>query len=509
MSNNVLPEPPQPEAAPAQFAALDLGSNSFHLITARVIDQHLQPLLRFKQRVHLANGLGEDGELSDEAMQRGLDALRLCAQRLAGFQPEQVRVVATHALREASNRAEFIARAAEFLPFAIETISGREEARLIYQGVAQTTPTHEQRLVIDIGGGSTEMISGHRFVTDFLTSRSMGSVSFTDRFFDSGEITAKAFEKACIAARGELKPVIAELKKFDFDAVYATSGTAKALAHWVSQRDDQPDDRISLKQLYKCRDELLALGKIDRISISGMDPEREVIITAGTAIMLSIMEALGIETLQIHDAALREGVLYELAGSVIDRHNVRQRTVDGLAARYCIDPDQARRIERAAKQQFDKVAGPWELSQEWCRRMLWAARLHEVGLQISSSSMHHHSAYILANADMPGFGKEEQLLLATLVRCCRKKIRPDVIPEFSLYSQQEVYRLIVVLRLAVLDNIDRQDSAPSFFISSSSGDQLEVTLTAAGRMDPVLLDQLNGEVKQYAKLGITLKVHNA
>lgn len=508
MSEDVLPEPPQPESAQAPFAALDLGSNSFHLITARVIDQHLQPLLRFKQRVHLASGLNEENELSDEAMQRGLDALRLCAQRLAGFQPEQVRVVATHTLREASNRATFLARAAEFLPFAIETISGREEARLIYQGVAQTTPTNEQRLVIDIGGGSTEMISGHQFVTDFLTSRSMGSVSFTERFFSNGEITAKAFEKACVAARSELKPVIADLKKFSFDAVYATSGTAKALALWASQRDDQPADRITLKQLYRCRDELLALGKVDKIAISGMDPEREAIITAGTAIMLSIMEALGLDALNTHDAALREGVLYELAGSVIDHQDVRQRTVDGLAARYSVDPDQARRVERAAQQQFDKVVAPWKLSKHWCRRLLWAARLHEVGLQINSSSMHHHSAYILANADMPGFGKEEQLLLATLVRCCRKKIKPDLLPAFSLYSQKDVQRLIVVLRLAVLDNIDRQDSAPSFHISADSGDQLDVTLTDVGRMDPVLLDQLTGEVKQYAKLGITLKLHN-
>lgn len=503
-----LPAPPRPSEAPAQFAALDLGSNSFHLVTARVIDQHLQILSKFKQRVHLAAGLSDDGVLDDEAIQRGIDALRLCAQRLEGFRADQVSIVATHTLREAHNRSEFLARAAEFLPFDIVTISGREEARLIYQGVAQTTPTERRRLVVDIGGGSTEIIAGHAFTVDFLTSRRMGSVSFIEHYFSSGKITENAFDKAALAARSELEPVVQKLRSFEFDDIYATSGTAKALAHWVSQRDDTREDLITRKQLEKCRKELLNLGRIDKISIAGMDPEREQLITAGVVIMLTIMERLGIDELYTHEAALREGVLYELAGSVIDDQDVRQRTVDGLALRYQVDPAQASRVEQAAGQLFDKVAEPWGLDKRWRRRLLWACRLYETGLQINWSGMHHHSFYILANADMPGFGKEEQQLLATLVRCSRKKIKPEVIPDFSLYKARDVKRVIILLRLAVLENIDRQDSEPSYFLHALDDDHVEVALTTAGRLDPVLVDSLSGEVKQYGKLGIELSLAN-
>lgn len=492
--------------APAQFAALDLGSNSFHLITARVIDQQLQPLLRFKQRVHLATGLDEDNYLDDESMQRGLDALRLCAQRLEGFSPDKVHIVATHTLREAKNRDEFIARAAEFLPYPIETISGREEARLIYKGVAQTTPTDAQRLVIDIGGGSTELISGHAFTVDFLTSRLMGCVSFTERFFGDGEITAKRFDRACLAARKELEPVVQQLTHHTYDVVYATSGTAKAIAHWVRQQEGAEEGIITKAQLQKCREALIDIGRVNKISISGMDPEREVILTAGVAILWAIMDRLKIKQLFIHDAALREGVLYELASRVMDHQDVRQRTVDGMAARYQVDVNQSRRVEETALRFFKDAAEAFSLDEGWLNRLLWAARLHEIGLQINSSSLQQHSAYILANADMPGFGREEQALLATLVRSYRKKIKLDVIPDFSLYKTHDIYRLIALLRLAVLNNSDRQDSEPRFFVHAKDEDTLAVDLTVEGRMDPVLLDDLRSEVKQFAKLGLCLEI---
>ncbi|CUS49298.1 MAG: exopolyphosphatase [Idiomarinaceae bacterium HL-53] len=494
-----------PDEKTPQFAALDLGSNSFHLLTARVSHQSLQPLQKFKQKVELARGLKKNGKLSEQAIQRGLDALALCSQRLEGFAGDEVRVVATHTLREAINSEIFLARAATVFPFPIQIISGHEEARLIYQGVAQTTAANGQRLVIDIGGGSTEIISGHAFEPDLVASRSMGCVSFSERFFKDGRITEKRFDKAIVAARRELEPVARTLRKYLHDEVFGTSGTIKAIAQWVQQRDSSPADLIQRVQLDACRQELILAKDIQNFQAVGVDPDRVPVLPGGLAILIAIFDELGVKNLLAHDAALREGVLYELAERVLHKKDVRQRTIEGLASRYLVDKEQAHRVQQTSLDLYQQVAKAWQIhSKEYQLFLAWAALLHEVGLSVNSSGLQKHSGYILRHADMPGFNKEEQAFVATLAAQHRKKIRVEQIPELHLYEQQTLYRSIALLRLAVLFNTDRQPSQ-LLLKTNAQKDTLLLTLTPQGRQNPMLCLDLDNEIKQQAKLGVALR----
>ncbi len=487
-----------------QFAALDLGSNSFHLLIARVDNHSLQPLLRLKQRVRMGAGFKHQ-QLSNKAMQRGLEALAVCAQKLQGFSPEQVRVVATHTFREALNSDIFLAKAASVLAFPIEIISGHEEARLIYTGVAQTTVSEGKRLVIDIGGGSTEFAGGKGFNATKLVSVSMGCISYTEDFFGDGKITRKRFDKALIATRRTLEPVASELRKFAKDQVIGTSGTIRAIAQWAGSKVGQTSHVISREALHSCADELLSHSQLEGMQLAGVDGERVSVIAGGLAILLGLMEELDIDRLEPHDAALREGVLYELAEQVLHHDDVRQRTIESLALRYSIDREQATRVQQTALDLLEQVAKEWRLQdRQWRQLLSWAALLHEVGLQINFSARQRHAGYILQHSDMPGFNKEQQALLAALVRHYRKKVELIDIPELQLYHQHDVLRLLALLRLAVIFNTDRQTSQ-LLFKTFASKDVLLLTLTPQGRANPTLIADLAAETKQLIKLGITLR----
>ncbi|MFU8785580.1 exopolyphosphatase [Aliidiomarina sp.] len=491
----------------AQFAALDLGSNSFHLVTARIIDGHLQPLLRFKQRVMLANGLSKSRKLNEEAMQRGLDALRLCADRLQGFNPEQVYVVATHTLRQAKNADVFLARAAEFLPFPINIISGHEEARLIYRGVAHTSSFTGKRIVVDIGGGSTEIVAGTEFEAELVNSNSMGCVSFTERFFRNGKLSTKRFTRAKVAARNELESAANSYRRFEAEHYLGTSGTIKAICQWVQQREEPSCELFNREQLERCAEELLQHKHISEFNALGMDDDRKLVLAAGLAILIAVCEELDIKEFATHDSALREGVLYELANRVMRNEDVRQRTVDAMVARYRIDSTQAERVADTANEMLRATKKAWRLdSEDWLRRLSWAAWLHEVGLHINSSGIQNHSGYIVANADMPGFSKEEQALVAALVGNFRKKIRLDRIAQLQLFEQRDLHRLIALLRLAVIFNTDRQPSQLLGKVNVKN-DMLMLTLNEQGYSNPMLIADLTAEVRQQLKLGITLRFH--
>lgn len=488
------------------FAALDIGSNSFHLVTARVVDRHLQPLLHFKQKVQLASGLSKKKKLHKDAIQRGLDALTLCAQRLEGFLPQHVHVVATHTLREASNAEIFLARAAELFPFTINIISGHEEARLIYKGVAQTSPDHGRRLVFDIGGGSTEVITGHEFEPELLSSRSMGSVTFTERYFTAGKLSPKRFNKALVAARLELEPIATGVRKFEADKVIGTSGMIKAISKWAQLRDESTPGQITLEQAYRCKEQLLQCAHIDNFDAPEIEPERKTILPAGLAILIALMEEFDITLLEVHDAALREGVLYELTERVIGLQDVRQRTVDAMAVRYRVDSEHADTVANTAVFMLKQVAKRWGLdSEEWILRLSWAAKLHEVGLHINSSGIQNHSGYIIGHADMPGFSEEEQLLLATLVRYFRKRVKPERFSTFQRFESHDIHRMLALLRLAVLFNTDRQPSQLLQQVQVKS-DLLLLYLTPEGWANPMLLSELDAETKQQQKLGIQLRL---
>jgi len=433
------------------LAALDLGSNSFHLVIARIVEGDLQILARYKERVRLAAGLNSELELSAEAMQRGLENLQRCNERLQDIPKANVRVVATHTLRACKNRNTFLKQAKKVLAHPIEIISGHEEARLIFQAVAHTEHLPGRTLVIDIGGGSTELVIGSGFEVEQLTSRSMGCVSYTQQFFTKG-VTEKAFKQAVLAAHQALEPIAQIFRRQGWDQVLATSGTAAALSSIASQFSGQPT--ITLQALQQAKAELVAVGDPTQCQLQGINETRLPVLAGGIAIMQAVMESLSIGRLRYSEAALREGVLYEM-DDTMRHHDIRLRTRRSLQARYRVDREQATRVKQSAAELWQQVYREWKLPESSLELLLHAAALHEVGLNINAYSVHKHGSYILQHVDMPGIHADEQQLIALLVRFYRKKLLLEEIAEPGRYSAKQTVRLIRILRLAVLLNISR------------------------------------------------------
>jgi len=447
-----------PTPRPQEFAAVDLGSNSFHMVIARVVDGAMQIIGRLKQRVHLADGLGPDGRLNEEAMERGLSCLALFAERLQGFNPDNVCIVGTHSLREATNADEFLQRAAQVIPYPIEIISGNEEARLIFMGVEHTQPERGRKLVIDIGGGSTELVIGEDFEPLLVESRRMGCVSFARQFFPGGNITETSFKRARMTAVQKLENLAWQFRLKGWKVALGASGTIKT-AHEILIEMGEKDGMITLERLEMLQREVLKFKNVSALSLPGLSEERKTVFISGLAILCGVFDALAIRELRLSDGALREGVLYEMEGRF--RHqDVRIRTAQSLAGQYHIDSDQAKRVLETVEnlhQQWE-VQNPKLANLQLTALLKWAAMLHEVGLSINHSGLHRHSAYILQNSNLPGFTQEQQLLMATMVRYHRRVVRLDDFPRFALFRKKYFLPLIQILRLAVLLNNQRQST---------------------------------------------------
>jgi len=442
----------------SKIAALDIGSNSFHLVVARVVAGSVQILHRVKQKVRLAEGLNNDYYLDDEAQQRGLDALNVVAESLQDFPPENVRIVATYTLRKAQNAPAFIRAARNILPYPIEVIGGAEEARLIYLGVAHTNHDDGQRLVVDIGGGSTEFIIGQGFEPKMLRSLQMGCVSYTKKYFKHDELKNKYFERAITAAQQELEMIDKAYLRAGWKSCIGTSGTIRNIIQ-IAQNDSVKDTegRVSLSQLTHLVKVCCDVGSLDKLQISQMSEDRKPVFAAGLAILIAIFKSLDIDSMVFSPAALREGVLYEMEEQ-LTHPDIRQRSAESVATRYDVDIEQARRVHSVTMDIYQNCKDDWKIANKELKSMLgWSALLHEVGLQINTHGTQRHSAYILHNIDLPGFNQEQQNLMATLVRYYRKKIRLNDIPEFTQHSGERVHKLIAILRLGALLNIKRQD----------------------------------------------------
>ena len=484
------------------LAALDLGSNSFHLIIGRVIEGQIQPIHKFKQRVSLAEGLVNKG-ISVEAFERGLDALSQFAMHLRDFSPERVRVVATHTLREANNRKKFIHAARQLLPFPIEVISGREEARLIYLGVAQAVPFRGVRLIIDIGGGSTEFAVGQGEIPEILLSKSFGSLVVSERFFAKGKITEKRFHKAILSVKQELEPFSKQLKRAHTEQVLGTSGTIKALAKWINPNADG-DLTITLHQLHQLRDKLLSLKNVAQIDPTEVEAQRIPSIVGGLAVLIAVCEELNIDRLSPVDAALREGVLFELAEQAVFHKDIRYKTIQSMAARYQVDDAQAQRVWASVECILQGLGKAWQLNTPDIKLLLaGASGLHEVGMNISSSGIQKHSGYILSNAYMPGFSSDEQRVLALLCRYFRKKIIVDDLSEFAQFDHLTVARMIVVIRLAVLLNASRQTHNVLHSVKLK-GSTLSLKLQGPLAKSAILEADISRENKYLSVLGYQL-----
>ncbi|MEI2267217.1 exopolyphosphatase [Erwinia sp. CGal63] len=441
---------------PQEFAAIDLGSNSFHMVIARVVDGAMQVLGRLKQRVHLADGLDHNNVLAEEAIERGLSCLALFAERLQGFSAANVTIVGTHTLRQAVNAEDFLQRAADVIPYPIEVISGQEEARLIFMGVEHTQPEKGRKLVIDIGGGSTELVIGEDFEPKLVESRRMGCVSFANLYFPGGAISKENFRRARLAATQKLETLSWQYRLHGWQYALGASGTIKATVE-VLQAMGEKDKLVTPERLDKLYDEVVKHKSFDSLSLPGLSEERKAVFVPGLAILCGVFDALAIRELRLSDGALREGVLYEMEGRF--RHqDIRSRTAQSLANHYAIDSDQARRVldttEKLYVQWRDQ--NPKQANPQLAALLKWAAMLHEVGLTINHSGMHRHSSYILQNTNLPGFNQEQQTLLATLVRCHRKAVKVDELPRLTLYKKKQFLPLVFLLRLGTLLNNQRQ-----------------------------------------------------
>lgn len=450
------------------IAAIDLGSNSFHLVVGQMVNGQIRILDRMREMVRLAAGLDKNNELMDEARERALGCLRRFGQRLREMPPGSVRAVGTNTLRKMRNAEAFLSEATEALGHPIEIIAGREEARLIYLGVSHGLPdSNAQRLVIDIGGGSTELILGERFEPKQMESLHMGCVSLSQAFFANGEIREKNWNKAVIAARLELQAIEADYRASGWGEVVGASGTVRAVAE-VVRAQGWSEEGITFAALQKLVDALLGTGQLAKLTLSGLKEERLPVLPGGVAVLYAIFQALGIERMATSEWALREGLLYDQVGR-IQHEDVRERTIAALMQSYRVDVKQALRVEHTAKQLLALVAGEWKLDDEASAEMIgWAALLHEIGLAIAHSQYHKHAAYLLENSDMPGFSRQEQKMLALLVRSHRRKFPGALYKDLPPRQGTRLLRLTALLRLAVLLHRSRSaDELPSLALTAT------------------------------------------
>lgn len=441
---------------PREFAAIDLGSNSFHMIVARIVNGSIQVLSRIKRKVRLAEGLDENRILNQEAINRGVACLNLFAKRLQGFSPDNVKVVGTYTLRRALNNQDFLVQAAKVFPYPINIISGQEEARLIYSGVSHTQAEQGRKLVVDIGGGSTEMSIGDGFFPLRAESRHMGCVSFAQRFFAEGKLDKIRFEQAYQTAMAKIEDLGCEYRELGWKNVFGSSGTIKTVSKVLSVNGYR-DGIITEARLKILIERCLQFNNLKEIQLKGLLAERADVLLPGLAILLALFHTFQIQSMQYSDGALREGVMYGL-DDVFQVNNIRQRTAEALAEQFNIDNNQANRVRETALQLFEQVK-EWKNRKQLkeLRSMLkWACLLHEVGISINHNNVHRHSAYIIAHRDLPGFDHEQQHLLALLMRHHLKGFKRSDIKSTSRYQYRDMLTLVRLFRLAVLLNKARQ-----------------------------------------------------
>jgi exopolyphosphatase/guanosine-5'-triphosphate,3'-diphosphate pyrophosphatase len=461
---------------PTELAALDLGSNSFHLIVARQQNGRLQVIDRLKEMVRLAGGIDANGNLSQAAMERALAALSRIAQRLRPLHEDNVRVVGTNTLRRARNAREFVVRAEAVLGHRIEVVSGREEARLIYAGVCHAlSPSGERRLVIDIGGGSTELILGRDRVPEIMESLHMGCVSFSERFFPDARLRPRRFDAAVLAAQQELEPLETQFLGHGWDIAIGASGTVIAIRDLATSLGLSTNN-IDANSLPELRRAMLEHAETSQLAALGLPAERAPVFPGGLAILTALMATFRLKRVQVSDGALREGVLLDLLGRAQD-HDQRDVTIDDLARRYHVDTAHAQRVRRTALRLLAAVADRWELDDpEWNKLLGWAALVHEIGTDIAHSQYHKHGHYLLVNMDLAGFSRDDQRRLALLVRSHRRKFP---VAEFMAVPESErklLMRLSALLRIAVVLHRNRtEDPLPTIDLTVK-GSELRLTI---------------------------------
>ena len=490
------------------LAALDIGSNSFHFVLARQVEQHLQIIHSEKYRVQLAKGLDTDNKLSSAAIARGISTLENLATSTAQIQPGNFRAVATYTLRQANNAKQFLREACKVFPFDIEIISGHEEARLIYQGVAHNFYSEDKRIVIDIGGGSTECIVGKGHDIKTLASLTMGCVSFQQQFFGDGKVTQAAFKRAINAAKYELDSIVKRFKRASWQNAIGTSGTIKAIYSLVNQNEDLPQG-VNVQQLHTLKEQLISFKHVDRIQLPELKDSRKSVICGGLAVLIAIFERLEIARLDYCPYALREGVLFEQLDQKLN-NNVRERSVNSLAERFNIDLGHVAQIQQLVNSWWPNIEAGWQVNTSIYKELLLAAiKLHELGIDINPSGYHKHGNYILQHADIAGFNQEQQQALAWLVGSQRKKILPIDENTWYLLKPRNLERLCAILRLAIIVCQQRQIDKNEGINLATESDTITLRVDGQWLLErPIVDTELYFEKKSLEKIGIELKIYS-
>jgi exopolyphosphatase / guanosine-5'-triphosphate,3'-diphosphate pyrophosphatase len=492
---------------PDVLAAVDLGSNSFHMVVAQYRDGQLVVIDRLREMVQLGAGLDEDGRLDKDAAARALACLKRFGQRISDMHADTVRVVGTSALRRARRKQGFLERAREALGHPVEIIAGREEARLIYSGVSQSLSQEPgNRLVVDIGGGSTEIIVGRGAEPLELESVNLGCVSMSARFFDDGKLSAKRFERALVMAKQHLEPVQANFLKRGWDSAAGSSGSVRSILEACREIDPKATT-ITRAGLDAIIARLCEAGRVEAISLQAVTAERRNVFPGGVAILAGVFAQLKIAQMRWSEGAMREGLLYDMIGRYTDE-DARERTVRSMQARYHVDLAQATRVEQTALRLLAQVQESWHLQEPLAElALVWACRLHEIGLDVAHSGYHRHGAYLLENADMPGFAREEQMLVARLVGAHRRKLSlegtEDLIPP---WDSRGMY-LMLILRLAVLLHRDRSETPIPDVVLVGKPRTLELRFRVRSFRDhPLTAADLNDEIDHLRAQGLRLRV---
>ena len=484
------------------YAAIDLGSNSFHMLVVRHIDGSVQTMAKIKRKVRLAAGLDEHNALSLEAMQRGWDCLSLFAERLQDIPKENIRIVGTATLRTATNVDEFLAKANQILGHDIEVISGEEEAATIYKGVAHTSGGSGRRLVVDIGGASTELIIGEGFEAKALTSLKMGCVTWLERHFKDRQLTASNFNNAIQAAKDTLQPMLEQYTQIGWDVCVGASGTVQALQEiMLAQGMDEVITHSKLKRLQK---QAMRADHLEELEIEGLTLERALVFPSGLSILIAIFELLEIDSMTLAGGALREGLVYEMVDE-LKQDDIRARTIASVQSRYQIDISYGEQVAALASKLLGQCQSEW-ISEEQGHVLLdTAAKLHEIGLTIDFKKGGEHSAYLLQSLDLPGFTRAQKHLLGELARRYREQLTS--LPEQHAISGTSAKRVLRLLRLAVLLSHRRNPALEPNFRLDSDGDKLTLTLDGQWlEENPLTAAELEIEANRQTDIGWPLSV---
>lgn len=487
-------EKPLEQPAGRILVAIDLGSNSFHLGIAREVNGTIQPMYKVKQRVQLAENQDEQGNLCTKAIDRGIECLKLYSQRLSEMRFDDIRIVATYALRQAPNRKLFIKQARTILDHPIEVISGKEEARLIYSGVSQNQQITLPSLVIDIGGGSTELVVGQGQTPFAMESLSMGCVSYQSRYFPDGKLSRKRMKKAILAAEQQLEVLQKRYLSLDFKGAIGCSGTIKAITELINQSD--LSQNVTLEQLEQLVDVMLEHDHVDDLPFDDVAPLRLKVLPSGLAILIACFKQLEINSMYFCDSALREGVLSEMADEE-RHHDIQLHSINYLQTSYQLDQLHSERIRASAGYLYHHFEGEDKQNKIW---LSYAAALHEIGLQINYRSIHKHGEYILSNINLAGFNLEEQQFLAFLVRWHRKKLYDCEAPIVQFIDEPQIWPLLICLRLSVLLHLGRRHHI-ALPILKRSNNSIQLSFNDKQLEDDLLIADLEEEQLQLKQIG--------